>query len=99
MRCANAFPPMAQLGAPDGAGGNVTFGPWRDGLSDAERDARRREIRALALAYLGPGHPVTRALAAGGDDPAALAQALAEMEALPSLRRRRLLAVYAELRA
>jgi hypothetical protein len=34
------------------------------GCSPAEQAARLRELRALALVYLGPAHPATIALAA-----------------------------------
>jgi hypothetical protein len=42
-----------------------------DGVPEAERTARCRELRALSLVYLGPHHPVTIALAAAVTDPTA----------------------------
>jgi hypothetical protein len=42
-----------------------------DGVPEAERMARCRELRALSLVYLGLDHPVTMALAAAVTDPAA----------------------------
>ena len=57
-----------------------------DGADAAERAARCRELRALALVYLGRAHPCTTALA----DPALSARALLELAAVP--RRGRALA-------
>jgi hypothetical protein len=68
-----------------------------DGVPEAERMARCRELRALSLVYLGPRHPVTIALAAAVADPAATDRALTVLDALPALRRRRLLASYGAL--
>jgi hypothetical protein len=72
------------------------WGPFAPDLSREERDARRRELRAVALAYCGPNHPLTRALKAR--TPEALEEALAEIDRLPALGRRRLLSVYATLK-
>ena len=69
-----------------------------DGVPEAERMARCRELRALSLVYLGLDHPVTIALAAAVTDPAATDQALTVLDALPALRRR-LLASYGALMA
>jgi hypothetical protein len=63
------------------------------GCSPAERAARLRELRALAMVYLGLRHPATAALG----DPTAVDRALAELGAIPALRRRRLLCAYAAL--
>jgi hypothetical protein len=70
-----------------------------DGVPEAERTARCRELRALSLVYLGLRHPVTTALAAAVRDPAATDRALTVLAALPALRRRRLLASYGALMA
>jgi hypothetical protein len=70
-----------------------------DGVPEAERMARCRELRALSLVYLGLHHPVTIALAAAVTDPAATDRALTVLDALPALRRRRLLASYGALMA
>jgi hypothetical protein len=43
-----------------------------DGVPEAERMARCRELRALSLVYLGLDHPVTMALAATVTAPACL---------------------------
>ena len=51
--------------------------------------------RLAARLLLGPHHPVTEALAAAVADPAALATALAELDALAAIPGRRLLATLA----
>jgi hypothetical protein len=68
-----------------------------DGVPEAERIARCRELRALALVYCGLAHPATEALGAAIGDPAMIGRALAELDAIPALRRRRLLASYGAL--
>lgn len=67
------------------------------GCSPAEQAARLRELRALALVYLGPAHPATIALAAAIANPSAEEEALAQIDTLPALRRRRLLGSYGAL--
>jgi hypothetical protein len=64
------------------------------GCSPSEHAARLRELRALALVYLGPAHPATIALAAAIVDPAMTERALRLVGDLPALRKRRLLATY-----
>jgi hypothetical protein len=81
-------------GSPNG-GERLAF--LLDGIPEAERMARCRELRALSLVYLGLHHPVTIALAAAVTDPAATDRALTVLDALPVLRRRRLLASYGAL--
>jgi hypothetical protein len=73
------------------------FGPWWDDLPADERKARVRELRALAHMF-APQSPLVAALMAAetGDRPA-LEAALAELDRLPALPRRRLLATYAAL--
>jgi hypothetical protein len=68
-----------------------------DGVPEAERMARCRELRALALVYCGLAHPATEALGAAITDPAMTGRALIVLDALPALRRRRLLASYGAL--
>lgn len=63
----------------------------------AERVARLRELRALATVFCGPSHPATAALTAAVTAPAQAAHALAEIAALPALRKRRLLATFGSL--
>ena len=73
------------------------FGPWAPDLSDAERIARWRALRALAFLLVGAEHPFIATLRAAEKDADASRRALAELEALPPLRRRRLLACIAKL--
>jgi hypothetical protein len=82
----------AVTGRPDGG-----FGPWRDDIPADERKARLRELRALTY-LLAPQSPLVVALkAAETGDQAALDAALAELDRLPALARRRILATYAAL--
>jgi hypothetical protein len=69
-----------------------------DGADAHERLARLREMRAVTAMICGWQHPVKRALdeAINGSG-SAVAIALAEIDALPALRRRRVLAVIAAL--
>jgi hypothetical protein len=67
------------------------------GLPEAEQAVRCRELRALALVYLGLRHPATVALAKAIADPAVGPRALALLDTVPALPRRRLLAIYAAL--
>jgi hypothetical protein len=67
------------------------------GTGDDERAARLRELRALALVYCGRRHPLTSALSAAIGDPAVTEAALAQLDGLPALRRRRLLASFGAL--
>jgi len=75
--------------------GNI--GPWSAGITETERIARCRKLRALALVYLGPEHPLTAALGEAITDGGALETARAQLGAIPALRRRRLLAAYIAL--
>jgi len=54
-------------------------------------------MSAIAYMLLGPHHPLWRTLRAGEDDPAAFVQAQEMVEALPSLRRRRLLGTFSRV--
>jgi hypothetical protein len=71
------------------------WGPFTPDLHPNEREARRRELRAVALAFCGPLHPLTQALRAR--TPEALAAALAAIDRMPPLPRRKLLSTYAVL--
>jgi hypothetical protein len=72
------------------------FGPWTAGLSDAERIARCRALRALAVVLTGRrGDQLVAALRTAEADPARLPGALAALESLSALDRRRLLSAYA----
>ena len=70
------------------------FGPWASDLDDAERLARFRSMRALAVVFAGPASPLVSELRQAEINPSAAERALALLEALPPLRRRRLLSVY-----
>jgi hypothetical protein len=67
------------------------------GLPEAERAARYRELRALALVDLGLRRPATVALAEAIADPAAGPQSLARLDVVPALPHRRLLSAYGAL--
>ncbi|MEI7606641.1 MAG: hypothetical protein WCJ64_04585 [Rhodospirillaceae bacterium] len=74
------------------------WGPFADGIDDAERLARLRSLRALALVHCGPHGDVLRvALRAAETKPEALAIALEAINGLPAVPRRHLLASYAAL--
>jgi hypothetical protein len=75
----------------------MTFGPWAVAVDPAERLARLRSLRALALLLARPHARFIRALALAETDPASLPEALALLDRLPALTRRRLLASYAAL--
>lgn len=72
------------------------FGPWSAGLSDAERIARCRALRALAIVLTGRrGNALTAQLRQAESDPSVLPHALFALEAMSALDRRRLLSAYA----
>ena len=64
---------------------------------EPERTTRLREARIGALLLLGAKHPLALALADPIADPAPLVRALAELDALAALPRRRLLATLASV--
>jgi hypothetical protein len=67
-------------------------------IDEGERRARLRSMRALVLTFCGPAHPLGAALrAAEAGDAETLADALAEIDRLPALTRRRLLSTFALL--
>jgi hypothetical protein len=71
----------------------LLWGPWSPGLSDAERQALVRELRCFALMIAGERHPFTEALAAAADDLSHLDQVADELQRLPAMPRRRILAL------
>jgi hypothetical protein len=75
----------------------MSFGPWSEGLAEAERHAQLRELRALVFVLCGPGHPLVGALRDAVSDPDAATTALGQMEELAPLPRRRLLSTRAAL--
>jgi hypothetical protein len=66
-------------------------------MPEPERTARLREARLAALLLLGRKHTLTAALTEAIADPAALVRALAKLDALAALPRRRLLATLASV--
>jgi hypothetical protein len=70
------------------------FGPWASDLDDAERLARFRSMRTLAVVFAGPASPLVSELRQAEINPSAAERALALLEALPPTKRRRLLSVY-----
>jgi hypothetical protein len=66
-------------------------------VAEPERSARLRELRLASLLLLGRRHTLTQAVAAALADPAALAVALDELEALPALSLQRLSATLASI--
>ena len=75
-----------------------SFGPWRDGLDPGERLARTRSLRAIVHLLAGQrGIVLQDHLRQAETDDAAFAPALAALDALEPLDRRRILASYATL--
>jgi hypothetical protein len=75
----------------------VSFGPWAANIDPAERLARLRGMRALALVHCRYEVGFLKSLQRAETDETALAAALEQLERLPALRRRHLLATYAQL--
>lgn len=74
------------------------FGPWASGISDAERCARLRELRALVAAFAGGSRqPLVRVLTRAERDPAALEEAARLFDTIPTRWRRNVLATLAAL--
>jgi hypothetical protein len=66
------------------------FGPWVPGLDATERIAQFRALQALVAVFLGPRNQLVAALRSAENDGAAAAEALALLNAVPTLTRRRL---------
>jgi hypothetical protein len=66
-------------------------------LSDAERLARWRALRCAAVLLIGGNHPLVETLRRAETEADAGSRALAELDALPALPRRRLLACLVKL--
>ncbi|WP_426442050.1 hypothetical protein [Bradyrhizobium genosp. P] len=75
----------------------MTFGPWSPGIDPAERLARLRSMRALALVHCRLETGFLESLQRAETDATALPAAFEQLERLPALRRRHLLATYAQL--
>jgi hypothetical protein len=70
----------------------ANYGPWSPGVDHVERRCQLHALLAIAHLQLGPQHPLVADLRAADSSPEALARAHSAIEALPSLRRRHLLA-------
>lgn len=71
------------------------FGPWAPNLDSCERRARCRTLRAVARLLAGQrADALCDALACSETDPVHLDRALAALDRLASLDRRRILASY-----
>lgn len=76
------------------------FGPWRPDIEPAERLARTRSLRAIVRLLAGPrGIVLADHLRQAETDELALAPALAALDALEPVDRRRILASYAAMMA
>ena len=88
-----ASPPRQQLAtSPTGRAG--LFGPWSPHVGPIERTAQFRSLAALAAMSVGSGHQLVAELRAAETDRDAAQRALALLDALPSLTRRRLIATF-----
>lgn len=77
----------------------MTFGPFAPDLDAAERAARARALAAFLFGYAGGPRAadVVLALRRLETDPSAAAEALAALDRIPAIGRRRALAAYAAL--
>jgi len=75
----------------------MSFGPWARDIDPAERLARLRSMRALALLHCRQETDFINTLRRAETDDKALPAALEYLNRLPALRRRHLLSTYAQL--
>lgn len=79
----------------------MSFGPFAEGIDRAERVARLRALRAIALTFARrwpPAGPLLiETLARAEHDDAVLPLALELLEQLPTIPRRRIEATYGDL--
>jgi hypothetical protein len=73
------------------------FGPFRPDVDRVERVAGLRALAAFSAVFAGSDHVVVDLLRRAETDAGALDQALTELDRLPSLWRRRVIASYARL--
>lgn len=74
------------------------WGPFAPGIDQAERRARLRSLRALSRVFCGPrAADLYRLLAEAETNPDALEPASVEINRLPPLDRRQILASFARL--
>jgi hypothetical protein len=73
----------------------LPFGPWSPDVRDAvERKLQFRSLASLCATFFGTSHPIVSELLAAESDPDAAARALALLDTLPTLIRRRMLSVF-----
>jgi hypothetical protein len=78
--------------------GSDNFGPWAEGCSPAEQLARLRSLRTIAMLMFGARVPVAKPLfLAESLDAGEMADALAAVNAMRTLDRRKLLASYMQI--
>jgi hypothetical protein len=70
------------------------FGPFRPDVDRVEKIAQFRALGMGSAIFFGSGHPLVSALRRAENDEAAAAEALALLDATPTLTRRRLLSVF-----
>ena len=79
--------------------GPPNFGPWQSGISETERIARLRCLRAIGHLLVGKAAPLLDALRSAEADPSARDAAAVALETLPALSRRRILSAYLAVNA
>jgi hypothetical protein len=80
------------MNGPHPAGG---FGPWTAGdLSPIERAAQLRLLAGVAACFVGSANPVVTTLRRAEHDDDAKAQALALLNGIPSLTRRKIISTF-----
>ena len=72
------------------------FGPFRDGMDDKERTAQLRTLRALVRVYFGLPE-LQRLLRIGETDCSVLPRALEMFDAVPAVKKRRILGTFAAI--
>jgi hypothetical protein len=87
-----AFPPRQFAASPAGRAG--LFGPWSPSVDPVEQIAQLRSLAALAAVSVGSGHELVAELRAAETERDAADRALKLLDALPSLRQRRLIATF-----
>jgi hypothetical protein len=70
------------------------LGPWSPGIAPVERVAQLRSLAALAAVFTSSLHPLVTELRKADTDPDAAERALALLDGLPSLTRRRLISTF-----
>jgi hypothetical protein len=71
------------------------WGPWADGINPAERLARLRSLRTVAVCMFGAHTPLAKPLEqAESLEPEEVEAALIELNRMPALDRRKLLSAF-----